>query len=444
MQAGEVKSQVKIRKGIKCLSINVKCAVEAWKYKRMQRIPTCHRTCFDAITADVDYMAAVDYADASQQLIYEEEAGEIAHIQKDILAIVKKEEPFDVFICYKETDADGKRTRDSVLANDLYHELTEEGFKVFSKPEYFQSVWVKNEWNRYLALMKKGAEKVLIPAYRDMDPYALPEEFSHLQAQDMSKLGFMQDLIRGIQKITREEKKEEAEEKTEVKNDGISTTSLLKRVSLFLEDGDWKSADEYCEKVLDREPENAKAYLGKLMAELHVHKQEKLADCEKPFDGKNSYQKVIRFGDAELADTLKGYVVHIIERNEKNRLEKIYHTAVNKMEAAEGYADYKDAADMFSGITGYLNAAELAEVCRQQAEEAKESARKDVIYNNACSVLYSSYNWVQQRATTGFGKKMIIVNNPYGQIQEAIRSFASIPGWRDSEKKIEECLKRIE
>lgn len=35
-----------------------------------------------------------------------------------------------------------------------------------------------------------------------MDPYDLPEEFSHLQAQDMSKLGFMQDLIRGIKKIT--------------------------------------------------------------------------------------------------------------------------------------------------------------------------------------------------------------------------------------------------
>lgn len=37
-----------------------------------------------------------------------------------------------------------------------------------------------------------------------MDPYDLPEEFSHLQAQDMSKLGFMQDLIRGINKIVGE------------------------------------------------------------------------------------------------------------------------------------------------------------------------------------------------------------------------------------------------
>ena len=111
-----------------------------------------------------------------------------------------------------------------MLANDLYHQLTQEGFKVFfaritledklgtayepyifaalnsakvmvvlgTKPEYFNAVWVKNEWSRYLALVKNsGGKKMLIPAYKDMDPYDLPEEFSHLQAQDMGKLGFI-------------------------------------------------------------------------------------------------------------------------------------------------------------------------------------------------------------------------------------------------------------
>lgn len=63
-------------------------------------------------------------------------------------------------------------------------------------------IWVKNEWSRYLALIKDGKRKALIPAYKDMDPYDLPEEFSHLQAQDMSKLGFMHDLVHGIKKIT--------------------------------------------------------------------------------------------------------------------------------------------------------------------------------------------------------------------------------------------------
>ena len=198
-----------------------------------KRIPTVNRVQYTSIFADEDYKSALKHADEYQKEIYEEEAKAIDKIQKGILAISKNEEPFDVFICYKETDDVGRRTPDSVLANDLYHQLTQEGFRVFfakitledkigqeyepyifaalnsspvmvclgTKPEYFNAVWVKNEWSRYLSLIKKGEKKVLIPAYKDMDPYDLPDEFSHLQAQDMSKLGFMQDLIRGIKKI---------------------------------------------------------------------------------------------------------------------------------------------------------------------------------------------------------------------------------------------------
>mgnify|MGYP007110798585 CR=1 FL=1 len=41
----------------------------------------------------------------------------------------------------------------------------------------------------------------LLPCYRDMDPYDLPEALSVLQSYDMSKIGFMQDLIRGVKKV---------------------------------------------------------------------------------------------------------------------------------------------------------------------------------------------------------------------------------------------------
>ena len=60
---------------------------------------------------------------------------------------------------------------------------------------------------------------------------------------------------------------------------------------MFLEDGDWNSADEYCEKVLDIDPENASAYLGKLLSELRVRKQESLKDQAEPFADNNNYPK---------------------------------------------------------------------------------------------------------------------------------------------------------
>ena len=95
-----------------------------------KRIPTVNRAQFTSIFDDDNYKSALQYADGYQRNIYEEEAKAINEIQKGILAISQKEEPFDVFICYKETDNSGRRTPDSVLANDLYHQLTQEGFKV--------------------------------------------------------------------------------------------------------------------------------------------------------------------------------------------------------------------------------------------------------------------------------------------------------------------------
>ena len=84
-----------------------------------KRIPTINRTQYISILFDVDYLSALQYADPVQKEIYEAEAKVIDKIQKGILSISKSEEPYDVFICYKETDDTGKRTLDSVLAQDL-------------------------------------------------------------------------------------------------------------------------------------------------------------------------------------------------------------------------------------------------------------------------------------------------------------------------------------
>lgn len=417
-----------------------------------KRIPTVNRAQFTSIFADEDYKSALQYADGYQKTIYEDEAKAIDEIQKGILAISQKEEPFDVFICYKETDANGRRTQDSVLANDLYHQLTEEGFKVFfsritledklgtayepyifaalnsakamvvlgTKPEYFNAVWVKNEWSRYLALIKNGSKKMLIPAYRDMDPYDLPEEFSHLQAQDMSKLGFMQDLIRGIKKIIEADApKQTVKETVIVGANNAATTPLLERVSLFLEDGKWQDANIYCEKVLDIDPKNAEAYLGKLMVELQVRNRKQLADCAEPFDDRDNYSKVLRFGDEALEKEMRGYITHINERNENTRLTGIYNSAKNAMSAANTESAFKTAADTFATIPGFKDADTLAEQCLEKAE----ICRKDAVYSTAKSKM--------------IGEKV-------ASYEEAINVFRTISGWKDSDEQIYACQKKIE
>lgn len=223
-----------------------------------KRIPTIHRAQFTSIFADENFKKALEYADDEQRQLYNEEAGKIEQIQKDIIEISSKEEPFDVFICYKESDENGNRTEDSVIAYDLYQNLTKNGYKVFfsrvtlesklgtayepyifsalnsakvmivigTKPEYFNAVWVKNEWSRFLKMMKEDKSKTLIPAYKNMNPYALPKEFSYLQAQDMSKLGFLQDITHGIDKILESNKETEQAE-----NDSVKPTDKIKKLS---------------------------------------------------------------------------------------------------------------------------------------------------------------------------------------------------------------------
>ncbi len=356
-----------------------------------RRIPTVNRAQFTSIFDDDNYKSALANSDLMQKAIYESEAMAINEIQKGILAISQKEDPFDVFICYKETDHNGRRTQDSVLAQELYFQLKNEGFKVFfsritledklgtayepyifaalnsakvmvvlgTRPEHFNAVWVKNEWSRYLALVKQsGGKKVLIPAYRDMDPYDLPEEFSHLQAQDMSKLGFMQDLVRGIKKIVkRDEPKtvvKETVKETVVASAATNISPLLKRVFMFLEDNDWDNAKDYCEKVLDQDPENALAYLGKMMVDIHVGERERLSKSRRPFDDNFNYKKVMRFGDEALKRELQECNVIIrkrIEDEQRAEMEKQLSGAYVRLKDGAIYrSDYVPKDTVIPGV----------------------------------------------------------------------------------------------
>ena len=419
--------------------------------KTHKRVPTVNRAQFTSIFDDDNYKSALKYADGAQRVIYEEEANAINEIQKGILAISLKEEPFDIFICYKETDQNGRRTPDSVLANDLYYQLKQEGFKVFfsritledklgtayepyifaalnsakvmvvlgTKPEYFNAVWVKNEWSRYLTLVREsGGKKTLIPAYRDMDPYDLPDEFSHLQAQDMNKLGFMQDLIRGIKKIVSVKELRPATNEPIVVGGKAEVEPLLERVFLFLEDGEWGKADAFCEQILNQEPKNARAYIGKLMAELHVHKQDELANCEQTLEGYNNYQKAIRFGDEKTISTLNGYNDQIKERIEYNQLLGIYNAASAAMSVADTETKYLAISRTFNSISGFRDSDMLAKQCIEKAE----ACRKNGMYASAISKM-------NENTERGY--------------EEAISIFNTVSGWRDTDDKIRICQNRI-
>lgn len=328
-----------------------------------RKIPTCHRASFESIQNDENFEMALEYADVVAQKVYRDEAREIDRIREEILAVSRNEQPYDIFICYKESAEDGERTIDSVIAQDLYDTLTDKGYKVFfarisledklgskyepyifaalnsakimlsigTKYEYFHAVWVKNEWSRFLKLMAKDKSKVLIPCYKDMDAYDMPDEFKALQAQDLGKVGAIQDLVRGITKIFGTNETVQVVTKA-----SASTDALTKRGYFFLEDGDFKSAYEYFDRVLDENPEDPKAYVGKVLAGLRMSDVSEIDNSLVKLYGDKNFERAIRFSSGA----------------DKVQLENIKENADRKWLAK----------CLTVGLTGYSNKKEIDEI----------------------------------------------------------------------------------
>ncbi len=455
-----------------------------------KKIPTCHRSSFESIMDDSDFELCMENADPVARRVYRDEAKTIDGIQKGILEISGKEEPYDIFICYKETDDNGERTVDSVIAQNIYDMLTENKYRVFfarisledklgtayepyifaalnsarimlavgTDYEYYNAVWVKNEWSRFLAMMSKDKKKVLIPCYKDIDAYDIPKEFKHLQAQDMGKVGAMQDLLRGIKKILPKEAAPVVQQVAQVVqavqpvSGGANVNSFLQRAFMFLEDGDWQSADQYCEKVLDIDPQNGEAYLGKLMAKFKVRHRGDLADQNEILSNNNNFKKAVRFGSDQLITEINGYNNVILER--------CYSTACKLRDSGEE-SEIEKAAGIFKNLTDYKDSADQIGICRntileqryQFACKLRDSGEESKI-NEAARIFGTLQNYKGSSEQIEICKNIILEQHyqlayklrdsgEESKIQEAAKIFGELQEYKDSTKQIEICRDMI-
>lgn len=292
--------------------------------KTCHKVPTCHRSSFDSVMDDSDFEMVMENSDANARQIYREQAKQIEEIRQSIIEISGKEEPYDIFICYKETADDGQRTIDSVIAQDVYTALSDKGYKVFfaritledklgveyepyifaalnsakvmlafgTTYDYFNAVWVKNEWSRFLKLMAVDKNKYLIPCFKDIDAYDIPKEFKYLQAQDMGKVGAIQDLLRGIEKLVGEVHTNKLRQS--------SDSSTVIRATRLLEEGDFDKAKEYFERALDEEPLDERASYGKILSTYRLKSIEELAQYNGTLYGNEMFDAGIKYVNLEV------------------------------------------------------------------------------------------------------------------------------------------------
>lgn len=368
--------------------------------KSHKRVPTVNRFQTKSILRDEDYLNAIRCANGYQRDIFETEAAQIDTIQKNISTIFKEEKPYDVFICYKETDGTGARTHDSVYAQKIYDALSHEGLRVFFSritledkigtayepyiyaalhsakvmlvvslsAENMNAPWVKNEWDRYLSIAKQDSTKALIPCYKDMSPYDMPEEFTYLQAQDMGKIGFLQDLVRGVKKVLAASAPALQTQERAVQTAGEKAKPLLERAYIFLEDGNWKKANQYAEKVLDLEPKNTDAYLCKFLAAGEYLSFDRLqaetSELNKVVPLDADFFNAVEFANEKQKAQLDAFL--------DLRTEAQYQNACRDLEQCK----YEKARLTFDLLGDYKDATDKANECNHQLSLLEEQNTK--------------------------------------------------------------------
>ena len=467
------------------------------------KVPTCHRSSFDSILEDPDFEMVMENSDALARSVYRESAKQIEEIRKGIIEVSGKEEPYDIFICYKETAEDGDRTVDSVMAQDVYDALTGKGYRVFfsrisledklgteyepyifaalnsakimlafgTSYDYYNAVWVKNEWSRYLKLMAKDKEKHLIPCYKDIDAYDMPKEFKHLQAQDMGKVGAVQDLLRGIDKILRPESLKQTI--SVVQNVSGNTETLLQRGRIALEDSEWNQADKFYEEALNHDAECAEAYLGKLMAQKNVANCEDLGNTYiiQPSE-KGQIKEACPEAEDIIEDTVKKYSIPVFLSEESIRKMYVFNRKYEdftdireqeKQEVIEKFEDerllararqyaqgklHEDIEKMVSSVISEIDT-ELQKA-KKDAEEKIQNiiVEYDAFLKETTEKVEVLHEKAQQERETAYQLrvKMKDLAKTIKDFEQAEKALEALGHYKDAEEKALQCyteLKRL-
>lgn len=353
-----------------------------------RKLPTCYAATMESFLSDKEYLAALSCApDAKVKAYYEEQGKIIEKNRIEWYEKASKEPAYDVFLCFKDSDKENniERTDDSIEVANLYTYLSGKGYRVFfsretlrdkvaekyepyiynalntasvmivygSKPEYFESVWMKNEWTRFLKRMREGlkVDGSLIVAYDGMNPAELPKVFAGRQCLDARKKTFYGDLEMLIARVIAIAKRPKAAvERIEIKgavgrkktsvgtqiktiqaggaigkkapvavNTGVATREIgqyevpeltpdeetkTKTVFRFLSAGLFDNAQKVVEEILKKNHYNSRALFAKLLIHYEAKNETELAGKLSAVDDFEEIKTVIAYNDKSIGEKI--------------------------------------------------------------------------------------------------------------------------------------------
>lgn len=353
-----------------------------------KKLPTCYATSIESVLTDKDYLDAVRLCkDKYQKEYYIEQGKVLEKIRVEWLEKASKEPKYDVFLCFKDSDKlnNMERTDDSIEVANLYTHLSSLGYKVFysreslrdkvaekyepyiynalntaavmivygSKIEYFSSVWMKNEWTRYVRRLREGLkiEGSLVIACDGVNPGDLPRPLNQMQVLDARKKTFYGDLEAHIAKIISIARRPKAtverveissaigKKKASIDNqiktikvgggvgkktpvvidNAVSVREIgryevpaltpdedtkLKSVNLFLQKELFDNAKKVVDEILEKNKYNGQALLADLLIRYKVKSIDELSDKIVEIEDFSQFNTVIEYNDKDVGEKL--------------------------------------------------------------------------------------------------------------------------------------------
>ena len=322
------------------------------------RVIKCNKPIRKSIMADDDYAACLANATDYARRIYEAEAAEIDRIQMEELAIIDGRGDFDVFVSFKQRDAQDRITKDCLRAEQIYNTLADEGYKVFfskvtledrlsfdwkgfidaaigsakvmvavgTSSDNYDAKWVKYEWSKFLELAEEDPYKRLIPAYEDIRASELPDEFAKFQAVNMAVANYTYSIVRNVRSLIGAAPDSQIHLATTADDDTLYTSvppaikedikiadnkkiPQIMRAFQMCEDEDFVEAKKHADDVLATvDAENEDAFLVKLMVDYECRQEEELGQLFiDDLSNNRNYQRAYKFGDEQLKSRLDEY-----------------------------------------------------------------------------------------------------------------------------------------
>ncbi len=323
--------------------------------------PICHEINGKKFSDDANYKKALSLATPEQLADYSQKAAEIDRIKSEFAALKAAGVDYDCFLCVKVTDAEGKHTEDSHIAEKIYHSLKEAGYAPFyseydihgqtgadyearilyalfmsesmflicTDESYLQTPWVKNEYTRFINMMsdEQKERESLTVVFKDKPIEKIPGLAGRIQGISMNSFDALQRIlshveafrVQAVPELKRKEyasapqAKKSAVRQSIVKRSlaslgggaaiTVSDKSLLANATGLLERGDFATAIKLADALIKSNASNSDAYRLRFLAENGNKTRDEFINCRYAVPSFDSLEKAIASADGSQQKT---------------------------------------------------------------------------------------------------------------------------------------------